>query len=59
MHQIQRRKRTTKAEVIVPGKQILSKIGILKKSYFKFSVKSSNFLFKNFKTEKFKLTFKG
>ena len=56
MHQIRSEKRTTTSEVIVRGnrnKQIRNWL------YFNFSVESSSFIFTNFKTEKFKLTFKG
>ena len=56
VHQIRSEKRTTTSEVIVRGnrnKQIRNWL------YFNFSVESSSFIFTNFKTEKFKLTFKG
>ena len=57
MHQIRREKRTIISEVIVRSKRNI------KQSwnwlYFNYSVESSSFVFKNFKTEKFKLTFKG
>ena len=55
--QIRREKRTTISEVIVRVKR-----NIMKNRnwfYFKFSVESSSFIFNNFKTEKFKLTFDG
>ena len=55
MYQIRCEKRTT-SEVIVRGKRNKQKRNWL---YFNFSVESSSFIFNNFKTEKFKLTFKG
>ena len=58
MHQIRREKRTTISEVIVPVKRNIKQNRNFEE-VFKFSVKSSNFLFNNFKTKKFKLTFKG
>ena len=51
VHQIRCEKRTTTSEVIVRGKRNKQNRNRL---YFNFSVESSNF-----KTEKFKLTFKG
>ena len=56
MHQIRREKRSTISEVIVRGKQIKHKGNWF---YFNFSVESSSFKLKNFKTEKFTLTFNG
>ena len=56
-HQIRREKRTTTSEVIVCIKR-----NIMQNRnwfYFEFSVESSSFIFNNFKTEKFKLTFEG
>ena len=53
VHQIRREKRTTILEVIVRGKRNR------KWFYFNFSVESSSFIFNNFKTKRFKLTFKG
>ena len=56
-HQIRREKQTTISEVIVCVKR-----NIMQNRnwfYFKFSVESSSFIFNNFKTEKFKLTFEG
>ena len=56
-HQIRREKRTTISEVIVRVKR-----NIMQNRnwfYFEFSVESSSFIFNNFKTEKFKLTFEG
>ena len=58
VHQIRREKRTTISEVIVPVKRNIKQNRNFEE-VFKFSVKSSNFLFNNFKTKKFKLTFKG
>ena len=55
VHQIRSEKRTTTSEVIVRGKRNKQR-NLL---YFNFSVESSSFIFNNFKTEKFKLTFKG
>ena len=57
VHQIRREKRTTMLEVIVLGKRNIkqNRNGF----YFNFSVESSSFIFNNFKTEKFKLIFKG
>ena len=57
MHQIRRVKRTTASEVIVRGKRNIKQNRNW--FYFKFSVESSSFMFNNFKTEKFKLTFEG
>ena len=57
MHQIRREKRTTISEVIVRGKRNIKQNGNW--FYFNFSVESSSSIFNNFKTEKFKLTFKG
>ena len=56
-HQIRREKRTTISEVIVCGKRNIKQ----NRSwfYFKFSVENSSFIFNNFNTEKFKLTFEG
>ena len=56
MHQIRCEKRTTTSEVIVRGKRNKQNRNWL---YFNFSVESSSFIFNNFKTEKFKLIFKG
>ena len=56
VHQIRCEKRTTTSEVIVRGKRNKQNRNWL---YFNFSVESSSFIFNNFKTEKFKLTFKG
>ena len=56
-HQMRREKRTTISEVIVRVKR-----NIMQNRnwfYFEFSVESSSFIFSNFKTEKFKLTFEG
>ena len=56
-HQIRPEKRTTISEVIVRVKR-----NIMQNRnwfYFEFSVESSSFIFNNFKTEKFKLTFEG
>ena len=57
MHQIRRETRTTISEVIVRGKRNVKQ----NKNwfYFNLSVESSSFIFNNFKTEKFKHTFKG
>ena len=57
MHQIRCEKRTTILEVIVRGKRNIKQNRNW--CYFNFSVESSSFTFNNFKTEKFKLTFKG
>ena len=57
VHQIRRVKRTTASEVIVRGKRNIKQNRNW--FYFKFSVESSSFMFNNFKTEKFKLTFEG
>ena len=57
MHQVRREKRTTISEVIVRGKRNIKQNRNW--LYFNFSVESSSFIFNNFKTEKFKLTFKG
>ena len=56
VHQIRSEKRTTTSEVIVHGKRNKQNRNWL---YFNFSVESSSFIFNNFKTEKFKLSFKG
>ena len=56
MHQIRCEKQTKTSEVIVHGKRNKQNMNWL---YFNFSVESSSFIFNNFKTEKFKLTFKG
>ena len=56
-HQIRHEKRTTISEVIVHIKR-----NIMQNRnwfYFEFSVESSSFMFNNFKTKKFKLTFEG
>ena len=55
MHQIRCEKRTTTSEVIVRGKRNKQNRNWL---YLNFSVENSSFIFKNFKAEKFKLTFK-
>ena len=56
-HQIRREKRTTISKVIVRVKpNIMQNRNWF---YFEFSVESSIFIFNNFKTEKFKLTFEG
>ena len=52
MNQIRREKQTTISEVIVRCKRNRNWF------YFNFSVESLSFIFNNFKTEKFKLTFK-
>ena len=57
MHQIRREKRTTMLEVIVLGNRNIKQNRNW--FYFNFSVESSSFIFNNFKTEKFKLTFNG
>ena len=57
MHQIRREKRTTISEVIVRSKRNIKQNWNW--LYFNYSVESSSFIFKNFKMEKFKLTFKG
>ena len=57
VHQIRREKRTTISEVIVRSKQNTKQNWNW--LYFNYSVESSSFIFKNFKTEKFKLIFKG
>ena len=57
VHQIRLEKRKTMSEVIVRGKWNSKQNRNW--LYFKFSVVSSSFIFNNFKTEKFKLTFKG
>ena len=57
VHQIRREKRTTISEVIVRSKRNIKQNWNW--LYFNYSVESSSFIFKNFKTEKFKLTFKG
>ena len=57
VHQIRRETRTTISEVIVRSKRNIKQIWNW--LYFNYSVESSSFIFKNFKTEKFKLTFKG
>ena len=57
VHQIRREKRTTISEVIVCSKRNIKQNWNW--LYFNYSVESSSFIFKNFKTEKFKLTFKG
>ena len=57
VHQIRREERTTILEVIVRGKRNIEQNRNW--FYFNFSVESSSFIFNNFKTEKFKLTFKG
>ena len=59
-HQIRREKRTAISEVIVRVKR--NQKNIMQNRnwfYFEFSVESSSFIFSNFKTEKFKLTFEG
>ena len=56
VHQVRCEKRTTTSEVSVRGKQNKQNRNWL---YFNFSVEGSSFIFNNFKTEKFKLTFKG
>ena len=53
VHQIRREERTTISEVIVRDKRNI------KQNRVNFSVESSSFIFDNFKTKKFKLTFKG
>ena len=50
VHQIRRKERTTISEVIVRDKRNI------KQNRVNFSVKSSSFIFDNFKTEKFKLS---
>ena len=55
-HQIRSEKRTTPSEVIVRGEQNKQNRNWL---YFNFAVESSGFIFNNFITKKFKLTFKG
>ena len=57
VHQIRREKRTTILEVIVPGKRNVKQ----NRNWFYFNlfVERSSFIFNNFKTGKFKLTFKG
>ena len=57
VHQIRREKRTTISEVIVRSKRNTKQNWNW--LYFNYSVESSSFIFKNFKTEKFKLIFKG
>ena len=57
VHQITVEKRTTISEVIVPCKRNIKQNR--NEFYFKFSVKSSSFIFNKFKTEQFKLTFEG
>ena len=56
-HQIRHEKRTTISEMIVRVKQIIMQNRNW--FYFEFSVESSSFIFNNFTTEKFKLTFEG
>ena len=57
VHQIRHEKLKTISEVIVRGKRNVKQNRNW--LYFSFSVESSSFIFNNFKTEKFKLTFKG
>ena len=57
MHEIRREKRTTISEVIARVKQNIHQNRNW--FYFKFSVKSSSFIFNNFKKKKLKLTFEG
>ena len=57
MHQIRREKRTKMPEVIVRGERNFKQNRNW--FHFSFSVESSSFILNNFKTEKFKLTFKG
>ena len=56
VHKIRREKRTTISEVIVRGKRNKQNRNWF---YFNLSFESSSFIFNNFKTEKFKLTFEG
>ena len=56
-HQIRREKRTTISEVIVRVKRNIMQNR--NRFYFQFSVESLSFIFNNFKTEKFKITFEG
>ena len=56
VHKIRREKRTTISEVIVRGKRDKQNRNCF---YFNFSFESLSFIFKNFKTEKLKLTFEG
>ena len=56
VHQIRSEKRTTTSEVIIRGKRNKQNRNWLD---FNFSIESSSLIFNNFKTEKFKLTFKG
>ena len=56
VQQMRREKRTTMSEVIVRGKQNIKHNRNW--FYFNFSVEGASFIFPNFKTEKFKLTFK-
>ena len=57
VHQIRREKRTTISEVIVRSKRNIKQNWNW--LHFNYSVESSSLIFKSFKTEKFKLTFKG
>ena len=57
VHQIRREKRTTISEVIARVKRNIKQNRNW--FYFKVSVESSSYIFNNFKTEKFKLTFEG
>ena len=59
VHQIRCEKRTTTSEVIVRGKRNKQNSQNRNWLCFNFSDESSSFIFNNFKTEKFKLTFKG
>ena len=56
VHQIRSEKRTTTSEVIVRGKRNKQNRNWF---HFEFSAVSSSFIFSNFKTEKFELTFEG
>ena len=57
VHQIQREKPTTISQVIVRVQRSIKQNRNW--FYFKFSVERLSFIFNNFKTEKFKLTFEG
>ena len=57
VHQIRSEKRTRISEVIVRVKRNIKQNRNW--FYFKFSAESSSFIFNNFKTEKFKLSFEG
>ena len=55
-HQIRREIRTISEVIVRVKRNIMQNRNWF---YFEFSVESSSFIFNNFKTEKFKLTFEG